>query len=226
MVKSFIRFTFKLGVVLVLALGVGTGILVLTSPEPHKSAFTHDEIAKINPVLIVDVRTLMDQSRYTESMQFMMDSLTSRGVLFQSSAGLVIMPAGGEYYLPVIIQSKGGQVKLSNELVGFMSGIRDSGYKVSCYVGEAQSAAMHVLVTMCDKVVAKRLATLMQHRTHCGDDCSTPATFMSDIELSRKEAQALGVKYDEWHNLARGPEDHVFNLLEIEKYKLVDEWMD
>lgn len=226
MVKSFIRGLFSFIGVIIFSLGIVLGVRLLTSPEPHRSAFTHDEVAKINPVMIIDVGTLIDPERFGESMMDMVSRLSAIGVLLQTPFGPAINPAVRDYAIPVIIQSGGGYVRLSNEYVGFMQELRRAGIKINCYIGEAQSMAFHIMVVTCDKVIAKRSARLMQHRTHCGPDCSTPSTYQSDIELSRKEAIALGVKYDEWHNLARGPEDHVFNLLEIEKYKLVDEWMD
>lgn len=226
MVKSLINVVLAFISACGLALGLVLGYTLITSPKPHKSAFTHDEIAKINPVMIIDAGTLIDPQRFGESMMDMVGRLSAIGILIPTPFGPAINPSARNYAIPVIIQSGGGYVRLGNEYVGFVQELRKAGIKVNCYVGEAQSMAFHILVVTCDKVIAKRSARIMQHRTHCGAKCSTPATFLSDIELSRKEAQALGVKYDEWHNLVRGPEDHVFNLLEIEKYKLVDEWMD
>lgn len=226
MFKSIIRGLFRFVSIIGIVAIVSLGVILKTSPKPPQSAFTHDEVAKINPVLIIHGGTLVDRGLFTESMSDMVSRLGLRGVLLPTPFGPAINPGVKDYALPIIIQSGGGYVSLGNELVNFMQALRESGIKLNCYVGEAQSMAFHIMTVMCDKVIAKRSARLMQHRTHCGKGCSTPTTYQTDIELSRKEAYALGVKYDEWHNLVRGPEDHVFNLLEIEKYKLVDEWMD
>lgn len=226
MFRSFITGLFRFVSILGVAALVTLGVALKTSPKPPQSVFTHDEVARINPVLIIDAGTLVDKEMFGESMTSMVGRLESIGVLLPTPFGPAINPAVRDYALPIIIQSSGGYVSLGNELVNFMQALRESGIKLNCYVGEAQSMAFHIMAVMCDKVIAKRSARLMQHRTHCGKGCSTPTTYQTDNELSRKESYALGVKYDEWHNLVRGPEDHVFNLLEIEKYKLVDEWMD
>jgi ATP-dependent protease ClpP protease subunit len=126
----------------------------------------------------------------------------------------------------MMIQSGGGYVSLGNDMIEALNSLREAGVKVNCYVGEAQSMAFAIMVLTCDKVIAKKGSTLMQHRVSYGSAGYTPSTYQSDIELSRRESQSLGVKYDEWHNLVRGSEDHIFTKEEIEKYKLVDEWMD
>lgn len=226
MVKSFIRYVFEfIGTLIVLAM-VAVGYRSLTSPEPHTSAFTHDEIAKINPVMIIDRYTLVHPDNFQAAIQDALSRLSAMGVVTMTPFGPVITEGLAGYKLNVVIQSGGGMVALGKDLEGAINSLRSKGLKIQCYVGEAQSMAFYLMVTMCDKVTAKRSARLMQHRVSYGPAGTTPSTFLSDVDLSRKEAQALGVKFDEWHNLARGQEDHVFNLLEIEKYKLVDEWMD
>lgn len=226
MFKSLITSLFRLIMALSLGVGLGIGYLVLTSPEPHKSAFTHDEVADINPVMVIDKYTLVHPDNFQATMQYTMSRLLDMNVLVMTPFGPVINSGLSGYSLNVIIQSGGGMVALGSELESSINSLRSKGLKIHCYVGEAQSMAFYLMVTMCDKVIAKRSARLMQHRVSYGPAGTTPSTFLSDIELSRKEAQALGVNFDEWHNLVRGSEDHVFNLLEIDKYKLVDEWID
>lgn len=226
MVKSFIRGLFRFIGVIIFGLGIVLGVRLLTSPEPHESAFTHDEVAKINPVMIIDTYSLVHPENFQATMSDSFNRLSSIGVLVMTPFGPAVNPSLSGYKLNIIIQSGGGMVALGRELEDAINSLRSKGLKVQCYVGEAQSMAFYLMVTICDKVIAKRSARLMQHRVSYGLAGTTPSTYQSDVELSRKEAIALGVKYDEWHNLARGPEDHVFNLLEIEKYKLVDEWID
>lgn len=227
MIKSFIKHVFEFIAVIVVLAMVVVGYRVITSPEPIKSAFTHEEVAKINPVMIIDKYTLSSEEHFKDWDLDVTERLVNIGAMYYSESGLQVTQGLQGYSIPVIIQSGGGLVKLGLKLERSINALRNlSGLKVHCYVGEAQSMAFYLMVTMCDKVIAKRSARLMQHRVSYGPAGVTPSTYLSDIELSRKESIALGVKYDEWHNLARGPEDHVFNLLEIEKYKLVDEWID
>lgn len=228
MIKSLIKAILGIILTLGITLGIVLGYVVITSPEPHKSAFTHDEIAKINPVLIVDKYTFLHADNQAQEMRSALSRMVEMGIVIMTPFGPVVNPdlKQGNYSIPVIIQSGGGLVSLGMELIGALNSLREAGVKVNCYVGEAQSMAFALMVIICDKVIAKKSARLMQHRVSYGTQGTTPHTFQSDIELSRLEAESLGVNYDEWHNLARGPEDHVFTKEEIEKYKLVDEWID
>lgn len=211
----------------VLALSV-IGILVLKevfNRPSIKSAFTHEEIKRINPVFILSQGVLMNPEFMAEAVQEMLRNLELKGMMVQTPFGPMLNPQVRGYAIPIIIQSPGGRVKLGNDLKNLLRSMKNEGLLIHCYVGEAQSMAFNIMVTMCDKVIAKRSARIMQHRTHCGKDCSTASTVYSDVKLTQEEAQALNVSYDEWLKVARGEEDHVFTPEEIEKYKLVDEWM-
>jgi hypothetical protein len=210
-------------------IGLCTGIMLfLDQPERHTSAFTHEEVEKINPVIIVDKYTFLDASNYGDMMSSALERLTDMGVIIATPFGPVVNPTlpYGSYSIPVIIQSGGGLTKLGLDLVKALGSLKKAGIKVTCHVGEAQSMAMSLMVISCDKVIAKKKAILMQHRVSYGSSGTTPSTFQADSDLSRMEAAMLDVKYEEWHALARGSEDHIFTQEEIKKYNLVDEWVD
>jgi ATP-dependent protease ClpP protease subunit len=208
-------------------IGIGGMVLfdILSSPK-IQSAFTHDEVGYINPLMIIDRYTLMSEGNFQISVNYTVEALIKRGFLIPTPFGLVTNPDLKGKIIPVIIQSGGGQVALGMQLVEMIKSLKQVGAKVECHVGEAQSMAFFIMVTVCDKVVAKKDATLMQHRVSYGGSTTTPATYLMDVELSKAEAEALGVDSSEWQNLVRGPQDHVFTPEEIQKYKLVDEWVD
>ena len=210
-------------VVLISGASIALGTMFATRSE---SAFTHNEVARINPVMVVDSYTLISTSNFNGSMSYSVGQLIARGVLVETPFGFAINEDLHSRSMAVIIQSGGGRVDLGYQLVDSLKPLREAGIKIDCYVGEAQSMAFYIMVTACDRVIAKKSATLMQHRVSYGLSGVTPATYLMDIELSRVESAILEVSYDEWHNLVRGEEDHVFTPEEIKKYKLVDEWID
>lgn len=204
------------------------GVILKTSSDPLNSAFTHEEIEKINPVLIVDAYTLSSPGNFKATLQDSLSRMVRKGALVMTPFGPIINPnlKQSNYSISIMIQSGGGKVSLGLDLVEALNSLRQAGIKLNCYVGEAQSMAFTLMVTSCDKVIAKKDAILMQHRVSYRSLSQTPSTFQLDIEMSRRESEALKVGYKEWHKLVRGPEDHVFTEDEIKKYKLVDEWID
>ena len=86
--------------------------------------------------------------------------------------------------------------------------------------------AFYIMVTSCDKVIAKKDVILMQHRVTYGGTETTPSTYLSDIQLSYAEASRLGIDPIEWRGLTRGSKDKVFSKEEVEKYNLVHEWVN
>lgn len=208
------------------AILVTVGNYFVKPPEHYTSAFTHEEIEEIDPWVIIDNHTLLYPELVVEELKTLNSKMVENRILVSFMGFTLINPDAIGFEVPVIIQSRGGSVEISDSLKMVFKALKENGIKIHCYVGEAQSAAFNILVTSCDKVTAKKGAVLMQHRTGRRVDMEqTPATFRIDTRLSREEANALGVSYKEWHNLARGEKDHVFTPEEITKYKLVDEWM-
>lgn len=210
---------------------IGVIAFIFIQAIRHKelqSAYTHQEVRQINPVMVIDRVSLTDVGNFKDTMQGAVTAMVKRGILMQTPFGLVYNPSlgGSNYSVNVIIQSGGGFVNLGYEALGFLNEMRKNGLKINCHVAEAQSMAFTIMVLGCDKVIAKKTATIMQHRTSYGGGNVTPSTFNQDIEIAEAEALRLGVKYDEWLALTKGKEDHVFTKEEIEKYKLVDEWID
>jgi ATP-dependent protease ClpP protease subunit len=195
--------------------------------KAHQSAFTHSEIAKIKPFLIIDKYSLGDTESYTGTMQEAMKQLFDKGVMVNTLFGPSINTSLRGRSISLIIQSGGGLVVLGKDMAVALNSLRQNGIKLNCYVGEAQSMAFYLMVTSCDKVIAKKSATIMMHKTSYGSSGYTPATYKMDLDLSKDEAAVLGVDPTMWLNLTRGTkEDHVFTKEEIKKYKLVDEWID
>jgi hypothetical protein len=193
----------------------------------YKSDFTHIELERINPILVIDDTTLMNIENYKESMAELTNTLASLQVIVLSSSGFRFNPdVSRGFPISVVIQSGGGYVSLGKALIVTLIGLRRSGIMVTCYVSEAQSMAFTAMVVGCTKVVAKRSVVLMEHRVSIGGEGSTPNTFMNDIEFSKIEARKIGVNWEDWIKIARGEKDHVFTKEEIEKYKLVNDWMD
>lgn len=202
-------------------------ITYLYKTRKFKSSFSHDEVARINPTLIVDKITLVHKGAFQAAMEQAVLKLADKGILIPTPFGMVMNPdlAGKDYSISLIIESGGGFVSLGNTMVGMLNELRKNGIKTKCYIGEAQSMAFTIMVLGCDKVIAKKSATIMQHRTSYGSSGQTPSTYALDIEIARAEAQALKVNYEHWLSLTKGEDNHVFTKEEIKKYKLVDEWI-
>jgi hypothetical protein len=214
--------------ILVAAVLLYNGYLLYQSfnSSPITSKFSHKELEEIDPVLIVDYRTLVDQASFSGAVSAMLTNLVDRGILLAGPYGTTVNPNVAGYSIPIIIESSGGYVSLGNQLKSLLKPMRDNGLLINCYVAEAKSMAFNIVVTSCDKVIAKSDAVFMQHRTHCGMNCSTASTVHSDVKLAKEEAKALGIKYADWLSLTRGEDDKIFSKEEIKKYKLVDEWME
>lgn len=214
-----------------LILAAFSGVMfALIPPKQHnyklESKFTHEEVEKIHPYFIMDAFLLTSSSNLAPEVKVMVERLISEGYAIPTSYGLVMLPEAKGLKLPIIIQSGGGLVELGNQLKGLFKYLKSKGVYFDCYVGEAQSMAFNIMLTVCDKVTAKRDTILMQHRVKYGDLGTTPATYREDISMSKEEASVLNLDYKEWNSLVRGPKDHVFSLEEIQKYNLVDEWIE
>lgn len=201
---------------------------LVNTKHHYSSDFTHEELVKIKPELIIDYGMLEDEDSYKDDINSLSYHLIQRGLILKTPTGMVYN-SNTSYISPsisVVIQSGGGYIKLGYYLIQTLIDIRKTGIKINCYVSEAQSMAFTVMVLGCDKVLAKKNVTLMEHRVSRGGEGTTPSTFMEDIQLSQLEAQVLGLKWEDWIKVARGPKDHVFTKDEIKKYKLVTEWID
>ena len=197
-------------------------------PYTYKAHFTHAEIDKLNPALIIDHTFLMNENDQNAAMQVLMDYMISRGLTTRTSTGdfyRLGMDYSG-YRIPVLIQSRGGSVDLGLKAIKALQSLSREGMKVDCYVSEASSMALTLMIQACDKVIAKKSVRFMQHRVSAGDLGQTPRTFQIDVALSKAEASKLGLKWEDWNMIARGEKDHRFTLEEIELYKLVNEWID
>lgn len=212
--------------ILVVLAGVLTFLHHKQSSYKLQSKFTHEEVEKIRPYFILDAATLMPASGASSEAKLMVERLVSEGYAVSTPYGLVILPNAKGLKIPIIIQSGGGRVDSGNQLKGLFKYLKSNGLYFDCYVGEAQSMAFNIMLTVCDKVTAKKDAILMQHRVKYGDLGTTPATYRDDVSLSKEEASVLGIHYKDWNDLVRGPKDHLFTLEEIKKYKLVDEWIE
>lgn len=191
-----------------------------------ESKFTHEEVEQIRPYFILDAALLMSPASASSESKYLVERLVSEGYAIPTPYGLVVLPQARGVKIPIIIQSGGGLVGLGNQLKGLFKYLKSQGLYFDCYVGEAQSMAFNIMLTVCDKVTAKKDAVLMQHRVKYGDLGTTPTTYRDDISLSKEEASVLGIHYKDWNDLVRGPKDHVFTLEEIKKYRLVDEWIE
>jgi len=212
-----------------LTLAVIAGVLTVLYQKPSyrlESKFTHEEVEQIRPYFILDAALLMSPASASSESKYLVERLVSEGYAIPTPYGLVALPQARGVKIPIIIQSGGGLVGLGNQLKGLFKYLKSQGLYFDCYVGEAQSMAFNIMLTVCDKVTAKKDAVLMQHRVKYGDLGTTPTTYRDDISLSKEEASVLGIHYKDWNDLARGPKDHVFTLEEIKKYKLVDEWIE
>jgi hypothetical protein len=205
-----------------------TGVLVFLKPTNYKleSKFTHEEVETIKPYLILDSQLLISSENLSVEIRNIGSRLIEGGYALPTPRGFAILPQARGLRVPIIIQSGGGYVGLGNQLKGLFKYLKSNGLYFDCYVGEAQSMAFNIMLTVCDKVTAKKDAVLMQHRVKYGDLGTTPMTYRDDIAMSKEEASVLGIHYKDWNDLVRGPEDHVFTLEEIKKYKLVDEWIE
>jgi len=212
--------------ILVVFAGVLTFLHHKQSSYKLESKFTHEEVEKIQPYFILDAALLMSPASASSESKYMIERLVAEGYAIPTPYGLVVLPNAKGLKIPIIIQSGGGLVGLGNQLKGLFKYLKSNGLYFDCYVGEAQSMAFNIMLTVCDKVTAKKDAVLMQHRVKYGDLGTTPTTFRDDIAMSKEEASVLGIHYKDWNDLARGPKDHVFTLEEIKKYKLVDEWIE
>lgn len=213
----------------VLLFGGLFGYLHFNGTSPTKSMYSHAEIMKIQPDLIVDEYALVNPDVYAEEIVSFNQKLISKGILLMTPFGYAVNPSvdRANTQVEVIIQSPGGSVGMGLSLIGLLDTIRQGGVSVICHVGEAQSMAFSILVLGCDKVIAKKVAVLMQHRTSYYGLGATPSTYVLDLELVKLESDALGVSFAEWYNLTRRESsDHIFTRAEIDKYKLVDEWVD
>lgn len=214
----------KLIYVLVM-LGVVSCSTLMFEKSKLKSGFTHEEVREIDPVLIVDSVTLINPESTGRQLERMLHSLIKKQVIVNTYLGPMYNVQLTRTPLNVIIQSGGGKVILGLEVENALKMIRSQGFKVHCYVAEAQSMAFYLMVTSCDKVYAKLGTRLMQHRSAYGSRNFTPSTYQIDLDMAEAESKALGVNFNEWLNLTRGEKDHVFTPEEIEKYKLVDGWI-
>jgi ATP-dependent protease ClpP protease subunit len=191
------------------------------------SDFSYEEIEKIDPIIAVGYYSLIGDSTFPSHIMELKASLIRKSIL-------VSHPVYGEFINPekigesvnIIIQSPGGKVDIGAQLIMILNSLRSAGIKVNCYVSEAQSMAFSVMVTSCDKIVAKKDVILMQHRISYGKGKTTVDTFVSDIKLAYAEADALEIDRKEWLSITKTKEDKVFSYDEIIKYKLVDEWID
>lgn len=220
-----------------LLIGIGMGTVLImgvkctrtkSESKDFKSDFTHEELDKINPDLVVDYFTLVDSDSYKATKSEFIGRLLYKKIVLNTPIGLIYNPIMkmNPYQMSVVIQSGGGLVGAGKDLIVFLNGLREAGVKVNCYVSEAQSMAFTLVVLGCDKVIAKKNVILMEHRVSFEGSDYTPGTFMEDNNLSKLEAAKIGVNWHDWLNLARGEKMHIFTKEEIKKYKLVDEWMD
>lgn len=216
--------THKLIYVLVI-LGVVSCSTIMVEKSKLKSGFTHEEVRKISPVLIVDAMTLTTPEHTKDHLSKAVSSMVKKRVLIDTYLGPMYNVDLTHTPLNVIIQSEGGLVDSGLEFEKLMKEVKSNGFKIHCYVAEAQSMAFYLMVTSCDKVYAKVGTRLMQHRSAYGSRNFTPNTYQIDLDMAEAEAEALGVDFNEWLNLTRGEKDHVFTLEEIKKYKLVDKWI-
>lgn len=212
--------------ILVVFAGVLTFLHHKQSSYKLESKFTHEEVEQIRPYFILDAQLLSSSENLSVEIRNIRSRLISEGHAVLTPYGLVILPQARGVKIPIIIQSGGGLVDLGNQLKGLFKYLKSNGLYFDCYVGEAQSMALNIMLTVCDKVTAKKDAVLMQHRVKYVGLGTTPATYRDDISMSKEEAGVLGIHYKDWNDLVRGPEDHVFTLEEIKKYKLVDEWIE
>ena len=191
------------------------------------SDFSYEEIEKIDPVIALGYYTLISDDVFPLHIMELKANLIRKNVLVSN-------PVYGEFINPekigesvnIIIQSPGGKVDIGAQLIMILNSLRSAGIKVNCYVSEAQSMAFSVMVTSCDKIIAKKDVILMQHRISYGKGKTTVDTFVSDIKLAYAEADALEIDRKEWLSITKTKEDKVFSYDEIIKYKLVDEWID
>jgi len=221
-IRTFLS-VFALGLALALV-----GLLIMKSRQltKHQSTYTYEQVAKINPALIIDKYTLTSPDVFKESVGRMVEFLIKRGAVVPTAFGMeVVTQEASSLVIPIIIQSGGGYVSVGMQLSQMIIPFKQSGSKVHCHVSEAQSMAFYLMVTLCDRVIAKKSVKLMQHRSSYGSKGFTPSTYLTDIEMARGESQALKVSIDSWMELTRGEEDHVFTLEEIERYGLVHEWV-
>jgi len=214
------------GLISLTALGAGAYLIKSSDLSKHQSAFTYEEITKINPALIIDRYTLVSEEIFSESTSRLVGIMVQNKVLIPTPFGMTINPEAPSVTLPVIIQSGGGFVSIGIQLSKTLNALREVGVKVHCYVAEAQSMAFYLMVTSCDKVIARRSVKLMQHKSAYGLAGYTPSTYLIDIEMARAESEALEINTNNWLELTRGDEDHIFNKEEIEKYGLVHEWVN
>lgn len=214
----------KLIYVLVI-LGVVSCSTVMVEKSKLKSGFTHEEVRKIHPVLIVDSVTLANPELTQHQLEKMLQNLMGKQVIVNTYLGPMYNTQLTHLPLNVIIQSGGGMVSLGLEVENILKMVRSQGFKIHCYVAEAQSMAFYLMVTSCDKVYAKVGTRLMQHRSAYGSRNFTPNTYQIDLDMAEAESEALGVDFNEWMKLTRGEKDHVFTLEEIKKYQLVDGWI-
>lgn len=212
--------------ILVALAGIMTFLHHKQSSYKLESKFTHDEVDKIQPYFILDSQLLVSPDNVSAEIELMVERLIREGYVVPTPYGLVALPRARGLKIPIIIQSSGGYIESGNKIKGLFKYLKSNGLYFDCYVGEAQSMAFNIMLTVCDKVTAKKSAVLMQHRTKYGNLGTTPTTYRDDISMSKEEASVLGIHYKDWNDLARGSKDHVFTLEEIKKYKLVDEWIE
>lgn len=212
-------------VAIVILLGVASCASVVIEKSKLRSGFTHDEVRKIDPVLIVDSATLINPEFTAIQLDKMLHNLMKKQVIVNTYLGPMYNIELSHLPLNVIIQSSGGMAMMGLQVGELIQMIRAKGFKIHCYIAEAQSMAFYLMVTSCDKVYAKLGTRLMQHRSAYGSRNFTPNTYQIDLDMAEAESKALGVNFNEWLNLTRGEKDHVFTPEEIEKYKLVDGWI-
>lgn len=185
--------------------------------------FTHQQVEDINPDAILGMATLSHPTITQAFIKKVLKNLKDSGHIdFHPMFGVVGLKKGS---IDIIIDSNGGRVDLGMGISSLLQELRDNDIDVNCYVANATSMAFYVMVTNCDKVIATKNVFLMQHRVRYSSGEGDAATLETDNLMSKNEAEALGVDYKEWRALVRGEEDYVFDLQDIIKYKLVDEWL-
>lgn len=192
-----------------------------------ESKFTHEEILKIDPAVVLDKMSLLSPEGATVFNQDLTAHLSKLGIL-------VFVPMFGVYQfnpefhggsINIIIESPGGLVSLGTSIANLLEEIRQRNVFVNCFVSEAQSMAFFVMVTQCDNVIAKKNVLLMQHRVSYGERGYSPGTQLLDVKLARVEAEKLGVEFNSWLKFTKGNKNRVFTKKQIKQFKLVDQWM-
>lgn len=217
--------------ILSIILIVVLAIFVFTPEEKYpQSHFSHAELLKISPDGVIDPFTIRSPEGFDAFGSKLVANMVKRGILLEHPMFGAVFQADNPNpgSITLVIQSPGGLVSVGNRIAQMLESFRANNIHIDCVVSEAQSMAFFIVVTQCDRVYAKKNVKFMQHKVHYGQQgTNSPSTFVSDLEMARKEAEVLGVDFNKWFKLTRlKEEDHVFTQKEIRDYKLVDGWVD